>query len=179
LEKGFKIVAKLYEITSTGDKPVVDSRTDAEGRIELKVDGDDINANMKDCGTEFKLKKNEYLLLEGVPVTMIYKVEEVVDDGTVNASGKSLIEEQYTTSYEYVEQGTFASTTKTDEEKNNTNVKQGTINTSRNTLTFTNKRTVETPNTGINLDFAPYVLIVLIAVCGGIVFVARKRRVDR
>jgi hypothetical protein len=56
---------------------------------------------------------------------------------------------------------------------------KGTVNTGTNELTFINTREITNPNTGLNLNLAPYVLITLIAVCGGILFFARKRRVDR
>jgi hypothetical protein len=176
LEEGHQFLAKIYNNEGQVTDP---TRTNADGNVVITVKGENINADMATYATPFKLKKNEWLEIEGVPVTMVYKVEEVVDDGTVNTSGKSLIDEGYTTTYDYTEEGanttsaTYA--TVTDQPGH---VKQGTINTSTNELTFNNKRTINV-ETGINLDFAPYVLIVLIAVCGGILFIARKRRVDR
>jgi hypothetical protein len=174
LEQGETITAKI--MNNNGE--VKDSRTNNTGIVNIVVNGENINAKMSEFATTFQLKKDEWLQIEGAPVSMIYKVEEVVDDATVNASKKSLIDEGYTTTYEYKETGDNAFTTTGHQKDVSGYVKQGTINTDTNLLTFTNSRTVDV-GTGINLDLMPYVLITLIAVCGGVLLVVRKRRVDR
>jgi hypothetical protein len=174
LEQGETITAKI--MNDNGE--VKDSRTNNTGIVNIVVNGENINAKMSEFATTFQLKKDEWLQIEGAPVSMIYKVEEVVDDASVNASQKSLIDEGYTTTYEYKELGDNAFTTAGHLTKVSGNVKQGTINTDTNLLIFTNSRTVDV-GTGINLDLMPYVLITLIAVCGGVLLVVRKRRVDR
>jgi hypothetical protein len=109
---------------------------------------------------------------------MIYKVEEVVDDGTVNTSKKSLIEEGYTTTYEYKEVGDNPYTTAGHKTNQSGSSVKGTVNTDTNYVTFTNTRKLEVA-TGISLDVVPYVLIILIAVSGIGLFIIRKRRVDQ
>jgi hypothetical protein len=156
------------------------NRTDADGKIAIKVGGDDLEADMTE-GTTFQMKAGEYLDIVGAPATMVYKVEEVVEDATVNASKLSLVEEGYTTTYDYKEYGTNDSETQPDKGQisgvSGSSV-TGTINTESNEVTFTNTRQVSV-GTGINLTMLPYALITLCAVCGGILFISRKRRVDR
>jgi hypothetical protein len=163
-----------------GKGTVIDTenkRTDSDGKISIKVGGDDLNADMKKYASTFKLKADEFLDIVGVPVTMVYTVEEVVDDASVNASGLSLVDEGYTTTYTYAAYGDNDTGRTNVTDKNGSSV-TGTINTVSNEVTFTNTRTM-TPPTGINLDMLPYVLLTLIAVCGGILFINRKRRADR
>jgi hypothetical protein len=184
LAEGTKLLAKICD---AGGGPVIDTengRTDDKGNVYLEVKGADIDAEMtSDNTTEFKLKKGEWLEIVGAPVSMIYKVEEVVDEVTDQEIGKSIKDQQYTTTYTYSEWGTLTTADNTaivnkDDITGTTNVVQGTVNTKSNAVSFINTRNI-TAKTGINLDFAPYVLIVLIAVCGGILFIARKRRVER
>jgi hypothetical protein len=52
------------------------------------------------------------------------------------------------------------------------------VNTTSTTVTFTNKRELTTP-TGISVDVIPYVLVMLIAVCGAVLFISKKRRIAR
>jgi hypothetical protein len=176
LEEGHEFKAKIMD----GNGWVKDTtRTNADGYVIITVKGESMEKAEAADWTQFQLKKGEWLEIEGAPVTMVYKVEEVVDDASVNASGKSLINEGYTTTYSYKETGVKLDSATIGERTDvSGHVVQGTINTDTNQVTFTNNRKI-TVDTGINLDFAPYVLIVLIAVCGGILFIARKRRVDR
>jgi hypothetical protein len=153
--------------------------------VTLKVDGDNIGANMAKYATEFKLKAGQWLELDGAPVSMIYKVEEVTteskkaDGSDLNASGISLVDEGYTTSYKYSEYGSYASAdnedTRNQDITDNGNSVQGTINTVSNEVTFTNKRTVKV-DTGVSVDVIPYVLIAVIAVCGAVLLISEKKR---
>jgi hypothetical protein len=100
---------------------------------------------------------------------MIYKVEEVTDTEQFKKEG-------YTVTYDYKEYGeneTGSSGLKKDQEGS---VVQGTINTESNEVTFRNTRNIEIPNSGISVDIIPYVLLMVVAVCGVILFVFKKRR---
>jgi hypothetical protein len=93
---------------------------------------------------------------------------------------QDLVEEGYTTSYKYKEVGVNNNATTSKEEPQDVAgyTVQGTINTDTNQVTLTNTRKI-TVDTGINLTMLPYALITLCAICGGILFISRKRRVDR
>jgi hypothetical protein len=178
LTKGATFTATLCdtngEVLDENGKPITYS---------LKVNGSDGDEgvtptveSVKGFGTHFTLKNGQYLKI-CAPATMIYFVVE-----------KNYSSEGYTQTYRYTEYGSKKTATMTkdgedDEEKTALDtVIKGTVNTGTNTLEFINTREIEkpaTPSTGINLNLAPYVLITLIAVCGGILFFARKRRVDR
>jgi hypothetical protein len=172
LDEGTVIYAKIYNGTSQ----VTDKRTNENGFVELTVKGDDKNPNPKSDGTHFQLKAGEELRIYA-PITMIYFVQEADYSG-----------EDYTQTYSYLEKGTKSSLTL----GNNTDgeyvscfngdalkVIKGTVNSDENTVAFKNTRNFEAPSTGINLAMLPYALITLCAVCGGILFISRKRRVDR
>jgi hypothetical protein len=160
---------------------ICDANGTAKKNVTLKVNGEPEGATadaagykyVVDNGTNFKLKSGQYLRI-CAPATMIYYVVE-----------KDYSGEGYTQTYKYDEEGTKDSTTKsTDTSKTVANeaqgvVVKGTVNTAVNKLQFINSRTVKNTNTGISLEVAPYALIVLIAICGGILFAIRKRRVDR
>jgi hypothetical protein len=179
LKDGQTFTAYLRDANGT----VVDTengRTDAEGKVAIKVGGKNLEDAMTE-GTTFQMKAGEYLDIIGAPATMVYKVEEVVNDATVNASKLSLVEEGYTTTYDYKEYGTNDSETQPEKGQisgvSGSSV-IGTINTESNEVTFTNTRQVSV-GTGINLTMLPYALITLCAICGSILFISRKRRVDR
>jgi hypothetical protein len=145
-------------------------------------------ADLKDSTKfdSFTLKDQEYLELVGMPQGMIYYLAEadVTDEG-------------YSQYWTYSEQGSLA----TDTSKQNTStalpkhdaikttttddgtvtssvIFQGTVNTISNDVTFINSRII-TANTGINIDLIPYVLVMLIAVCGAVLFISKKRRIAR
>jgi hypothetical protein len=181
LEDKQKMYAHIYDTNGM----VIDTennRTDEEGNVVLTVQGDGITADMGEYGNEFKLKAGEWLQLDGAPVSMIYKVEEVVDEVTDTSINKTIQEQDYTTSITYDEWGTYQSSDNTKllnkSTKLDTNAVQGTINTLKNEVTVTNKRTI-TVATGINVDVIPYVLVMLIAVCGAVLFISKKRRIAR
>jgi hypothetical protein len=139
--------------------------------IDIKVAGQNINdTNYATNWTTFYLKKGQKLEIVGLPVSMIYKVEEVTDD---------IYKEDYEpVKYSYKEYGTFASpdgtqnTYLTDQVGSSV---QGTINTDTNSIIFTNTRNV-TVGTGLSIDFLPYALVLLVAVCGSILFIITKKR---
>jgi hypothetical protein len=104
-------------------------------------------------------------------------------------------DEGYTQEYKYYESGIrstvtagsssldtkhAAITTSTDgtTTKKTPVIVKGTVNTGTNLVEFINSRELK-PDTGINVDVTPFILITIIAVCSGILFFARKRRADR
>jgi hypothetical protein len=175
LEKDTKIYAKIYDANGL----VNDKRSDENGILKLNVKGDPEKVDVETDGTHFQLKSGEELRIYA-PITMIYFVKE-----------KDYSGEGYTQTYAYTETGYKSTNTLAQTE---TSVKaqkagtpltvpstyiKGTINTETNIVAFTNSRNIEAPDTGINLAILPYALITLCAVCGGILFISRKRRVDR
>jgi hypothetical protein len=172
LAEGYEFKAKIMD--ATGNQVKDDRTKNTDGYVILKVNGKDIDAEMETYASEFQLKKGEYLELDGAPVTMIFKVEEVVDS-----------KEGYTTNITYKELGDFANNAKhttqpskednyTQEFENTTSVK-GTVNTDSTNVTFTNVRNLDA-NTGLNIDFLPYALVLIVAVCGSILFIIAKKR---
>jgi hypothetical protein len=165
------------------NRSIKDDDDNYTGIIKLNVKGNKADVSYDDIvkdGTHFQLKNDEELRIYA-PVTMIYFVAEA------NYSS-----EGYSQTYIYTEYGSKASTT-----KSNTNddeddeayaaigenatpvVVKGTVNTVANAVAYTNTRNVTLPDTGINLDVVPYILLTLIAVCGGILFISRKKRVNQ
>jgi hypothetical protein len=161
-------LAKIIDSTGAA---VTDSRVDNDGYLKLYVKGNGIDADMKKFANAFQLKAGEHLQILDLPTTMIYKVEE--DKDNADAEG-------YTVTYDYTEAGTI----KTDTQAELTNQGftdqpdysvQGTINNATNTVTFINTRDM-TPPMGISLDILPFALIVLVAACGGVLLVIKKKR---
>jgi hypothetical protein len=159
------------------DGNIVKDRNNADttsGAIKFYVGGKTIDADAEENGTHFQLKAGEKLVV-AAPVSMIFKVKEA----DYSASG-------YTTSYTYKEVGTYVAskTLANTENVNQTSVAsnivaKGTVNTEGTTVTFTNAREITKPNTGISVDVIPYVLVMLIAVCGAVLFISKKRRIAR
>jgi hypothetical protein len=173
LEDGQKIQARICDVNGT----VIDTengRTDEEGNIEFTVQGANLSANMATYGNAFQLKKGEWLELIGVPVTMVYKVEEVTDTDQFKKEG-------YTVTYDYKEYGSNKNDNTGYVKDQKGSVVSGTINTDTNEVTFRNTRNIEVPNSGISVDVIPYVLILLVVVCGGFLFFfnLKKRRTAR
>jgi hypothetical protein len=149
--------------------------------ITLTVKGKDIDADVVENGTKFTLKQGQYMLITA-PVSMIYKVEEVIP-----------VEEGYTIEATYTETGTFldSTTINKSQEELITQVAsytdaatgkemmglcvRGTTNTDTDQIVFTNTREAGTL-TGVNLDTIPYVVILLLAVAGCAAFFVGKRR---
>jgi hypothetical protein len=142
-----------------------DMDIDSDGYLKLYVKGEGIDVAASE-GNAFKLKAGEHLQILDLPTTMIYKVEE--DKDTADAEG-------YTITYDYTEIGSKETTTKAVKEDQSGYSVQGTINDTTNTVTFINTRDM-TPPTGISLDVLPYALIVLVAACGGVLLIIKKKR---
>jgi hypothetical protein len=188
----------MAEIYTANDK--------LEKKLNLRVDGDDIDADIMTYGNEIKLKQGQYIMIYA-PVSMIYKVQEVIP-----------AEEGYSIDAKYTENGTFNTVTKDVNKTETVETKtyealynpfdteefqtvfngnlaiiskytnndesmvglcvRGTTNTDMDLITFTNKREAGAV-TGINLDIIPYVAILILAVAGCAVFIVRKSRKAR
>jgi hypothetical protein len=170
LEDGYTFDAEIYN-TKGKVTDVEGGRTDDKGIVKIKVAGDDINADMDTYATTFQLKADEYLQINGVPVTMVYKVQEVVDSEDFQKQG-------YTVTHTYEEYGTNNTATRTTDkvEEKDGNVVTGVINTLSNTVTIINTRNIDVPNSGITLDVLPYVLILTVALCGVLLLVISKKK---
>jgi hypothetical protein len=160
-----------------------DGSTDGDPII-LQVKGANIDSNVVENGTKITMKQGQYVIITA-PVSMIYKVQEVIPT-----------EEGYSIEATYQETGTFTdSTTLTKDPKElvtaidnytdtTTNKEmmglcvRGTTNTDMDQIVFTNKREAGAV-TGINLDIIPYVAILILAVAGCAVFIVRKSRKAR
>jgi hypothetical protein len=189
LTKGQTIHAEIYEgdptqtegtLVQENDITVRDTLYAADGKTVINDTLDTATFQSATYSQKFTLKANQYLKIIA-PVSMIYFVEEadVTDEG-------------YTQEYKYYENGNrstvtigsastttkhAAITTSADGTKTPVIVK-GTVNTIANRVEFINSRELK-PDTGINVDVTPFILITIIAVCSGILFFARKRRADR
>jgi pilin isopeptide linkage protein len=125
---------------------------------------------------EFTLADGESLTFEGVPEKMIYTItedEESSANYTTNISGETTVikdnkEEKVTA---YVENSKVF-----DASDNGAKmpIKEG-----GNTVTFYNALNTATP-TGIVLEYAPYIIAMLIVIAGAVLFMAsKKRRIER
>jgi hypothetical protein len=142
--------------------------------MTLAVKGANINAAVTE-GTHFTLKNGQTLKITA-PVSMIYKVGE-----------KDYSSEDYTTTVTYESSGTANKKNDADgtlfEEAQTDGTKyncvRGTTETTVNSVMFTNSREAAKPDTGINLDFIPYMLVLVLAAAGGAVLAYKKRRMVR
>jgi hypothetical protein len=99
-------------------------------------------------------------------------------------------DEDYIQYYEYEESGKLTSTQSTTlgnnteepqdaiDKNGNCVVVKGTVNHNGTKVTYTNTRIVNVA-TGVSVDLIPYVLVMLIAVCGAVLFISKKRRIAR
>jgi pilin isopeptide linkage protein len=115
---------------------------------------------------EFTLKGGESITFDNLPVGMIFYVTE----GNYSADG-------YVTTAEYTggaagdaqaNSASFSAMTVSGVQA------RGTISAGTNTMVFTNEKDIN-PDTGINVDFIPYVVVMLLAAAGCVLFVCKKR----
>jgi hypothetical protein len=124
-----------------------------------------------DDGYTKKLKDGESITLKGLPEGMIFTVTQAEEDewstrntysfeGTINdkdkgtsSNGSDGDEDDFEVSYtaDHVQ-----------------------IHHTKNVIDFYNKRDIEI-DTGVTVDVLPYVLVMVMALCGGILFVSKKR----
>jgi hypothetical protein len=182
---------QAYILDSKGNKVIDEgsgndenkARTDSTGLVKLYVKGQNINADIDENGTKFYLKAGEKLEV-AAPVSMIFSVKE-----------KDYTSDGYTTTINYYEDGNLATTraegdtstavsftmlsnyniTKDGKELESNVLPKGTVNTSGTDVVFTNKREI-VADSGLYVDFIPYVLVMLIAVGGCVLFLSKKRR---
>jgi pilin isopeptide linkage protein len=119
-----------------------------------------------DGACQFTLKGGESITFDDLPVGMIFYVTE----GNYSADG-------------YVTTASYTGGTTGDKHENSASFAdmtvsgvqaKGTISSGTNTMTFTNKKDIN-PDTGISVDFIPYVVVMLLAVAGCVLFVCKKR----
>jgi pilin isopeptide linkage protein len=139
------------------------SDTKLTGDKVIKVGGSQTNALDDDGWQSFTLKKDEALVIKGVPVGMIYNLQET------NTTGYSV---KYAT--------VFGKTALSTDDPYNDSASTGWITTNAlgNYTEFVNTKNTIT-DTGVVLDVMPYVLIVRVAAAGILLFVFIKIRTAR
>jgi hypothetical protein len=183
---GEKITTKYYKADGTTETSYIEvsSVSYVPGTTSvtsefMKGNGTDTQGN----GTKFTLKKGEKLELVGAPQGMIYFVME--DDYTTT--------EKYEQHYVYTENtvngmAAIDSSTLKNSSPNEQvavssagviSVVQGTVNTGGSEVEFINNFSTGEPATGVTLDVVPFALILVLAVGGGLIYVANKRREER
>lgn len=174
LKENSYFLAKIIGANGSAVTNDTDRNIGDDGYIKIYVRGDKITADMDQFGNSFKLKNGEHLQILDVPTTMIYKVKE--DAATAKA-------EEYKVYYKYTETGSISTATRdntitefttSDDFMTDCSV-QGTINSTANSVAFQNERIINPP-TGISFDVLPYALIVLVAACGGVLLIIKKKR---
>jgi hypothetical protein len=143
----------------TGGEKLNAYKTDRSGNTSTVTNiivGGEQNDDLGWC--EFTLKGGESLTLDNVPVGMIFDVKETAVDGI-------------TTTYKVVTNGATE-----DGVKEKTGSDTGWVMTSSDTneVIFINTKNVT--NTGIVLDVLPYVVVLLIAACGVVLYTVKKSR---
>jgi pilin isopeptide linkage protein len=147
---------------------------------------EELDMTNSELAQSFTLHDGEYLKICGAPVSMIYYVCEadVTDEGyTQTYNYKESGTRQTTTAADVEGQKAITTTTTKDDSGNDVTVNtpvviKGTTNTTINTVTFINTRYINV-DSGINIDLTPYILVMVIAICGGLLFVIRKKRCAR
>jgi hypothetical protein len=170
-------------ITLTEADTIQAQKYDANGDpsgdpMVLQTKGADITADLEANGNQFTLGDGEYLVITA-PVSMIYKVHEHYygdEDYTTDVEA-SVFGTVQTGSDKLMADGKY---TDKDSEGHELVAIKETTNTATNEIVYTNTRKMTAPAGGINLDFIPYVLVlVLAAAAGGAVLVYKKRRTVR
>jgi hypothetical protein len=152
-ESGYFVV-KGDPIAKTASVESIDFPTSADG-----IDGTNFN--------HFTLKGGQTLTFTGLPEGMIFYLAEA--DYSGDGYGTTYDYTFGTTGLKYAASGSVDDSLKF----------KGTVTKGTNTITYTNKKEL-VPNTGINVDFAPYLLVLMVAVVGGAaVLVFKKRRTVR
>jgi hypothetical protein len=125
-------------------------------------------------GTDYTkdLKDGESITLKGLPEGMIFTVTQAEED-------------EWSTRNTYSFEGTIngkdkgTSSNGTDGDENDFEVSHDDdkvqIHSTKNVIDFWNKRDIEI-DTGISVDFTPYVLVAVIAACGAILLISEKKR---
>jgi hypothetical protein len=134
--------------------------TDDEGntRPQVLVHGNMVTGDTEDSDDDYcevKLKNGDILVIPGITAGMVFYAKEAEYS-------------DYTTTYSFNDA--------TPQEGNDPN-QMFTTGNGNNLLSFVNYK--ESTDTGIVLDVMPYVVIVLVAAAGVLLFVFRKRRIAR
>jgi hypothetical protein len=147
----------IIEVNGTRDDKVV---------VTKGTDGTYSSSTAGAC--QFTLKGGEWVTFDNLPVGMIFYVTEgnYTTDGYVTTAS-------YTGGAAGDAQANSISYGSSDMSVNGMQTR-GTISAGTNTLTFTNKKDMVI-ETGVNVDFIPYVVVMLLAVAGCVLFVCKKR----
>jgi hypothetical protein len=163
LDANTSFTATIHHTNNTTDTKVINVAGAKDGNVVVTRDADGNCSTTTDGAQAFTLKGGESITFTNLPIGMIFYVTEAnyASDG-------------YTTTAEYVATGTGANSASFTQGGDQGTQTKGTIASGTNTMTFTNKKEL-TPDTGINLDFIPYVLVMVLAVAGCVLFVCKKR----
>jgi hypothetical protein len=113
----------------------------------------------------FTLKDGEYMIIDGVPVGMIYFIREEIVDG-------------YTTTIDYTHTGTKSGSGSSQGDTKTANMLAGQLNTTVNEVVYHNAKDAIV-DSGVSVEILPYVLIVAVALAGCLVLLFKKRRTVR
>jgi hypothetical protein len=161
---------------TTGTKGGVTFTTGDEIPIEIHTLDDDGNWVVTDSvvvvGTTFtqQLKDTEYMVLPKLPVGMIFTVTQTADDDYTTRNTYSFIDE---TVGSMTKSGTSSLGNEQDYEVSH-DLQLVQIYSESNKIDFYNKRDIVV-DTGVTVDVLPYALVMVMALCGGILFVSKKR----
>jgi hypothetical protein len=163
----------------SGDTGAVGGVTFTNGKeipIEIHTLDDDGNWVVTDSvvvvGTTFtqQLKDTEYMVLPKLPVGMIFTVTQTADDDYTTRNTYSFIDE---TVGSMTKSGTSSLGNEQDYEVSH-DLQLVQIYSESNKIDFYNKRDIVV-DTGVTVDVLPYALVMVMALCGGILFVSKKR----
>jgi hypothetical protein len=178
---------KDQDFNYTIDIPVGGKNIDLEDGAEIPYTKYDQSGNgtpgtftVGDDNT-FTLKDGEYILIENLPVGMIFEIEEVKsdDDGTSKYSTDTTYvsadkDKSVGPTFNIEKAGSERTVIGEAEAKKATYWLVDSYNGGVNTATFYNKYDVPV-NSGISVDMLPYVLVMIAALCGTGLLVSKKR----
>jgi pilin isopeptide linkage protein len=162
LSSSDSITAKIHRNNNTVEEVSIQVGGSKDDKVEVTATEDGFTSGTTGA-YGFTLAGGEYMTLENVPVGMIFWVTEA----DYRTSG-------YTTTASFVGTGDYATSGDYTHYDNGLWAK-GTVAGDTSTLTFTNEKNLE-PETGVNVDFAPYLLVLMVAVIGGAAVLVFKKR---
>jgi hypothetical protein len=163
------------DITVLADLTDSDDPTDA---LDLTPD------EFKAVSQKFTLKAGESLVITGAPQGMIYFLME-----------ENYTDEGYTQSYIYKETNAVNGSTTSGQVNDVNNARhsattedadgnviskvfQGTVGGGDSGVQFINTRNIKI-DTGVVIEYIPYALMMIVALCGAVLFISKKRRIAR
>jgi hypothetical protein len=164
LSAGTSFDAVIHRTNGDEDKVTINVAGARDGNVVVNRSADGKTYSTTTDGAQaFTLKGGESITFTDLPIGMIFYVTEAnyASDG-------------YTTKVDYVATGDGANSASFSQGGDGGTQAKGTIASGSNTMTFTNKKEL-TPATGISVDFIPYVLVMVLAVAGCVLFVCKKK----